>query len=193
MAGRTPRSSGAPRPLRADAQRNQERILAAARAAFAEEGLDVPLEEIAKRAQVAPSTLYRRFPARDDLLLGIWEQRFAEELEPVLKSAVERADPWAGFVEIMQAAMRMWSVEQDSLDALRRRGVLLQYSGVRLFGALGALLTRCQQAGRIRADLTADDLPVLMRMASVAVTSGTPEAIWQRHLNLLLDALAPRQ
>ncbi|MER6299267.1 helix-turn-helix domain-containing protein [Kitasatospora sp. NPDC001539] len=178
-----------PRPLRADALRNQQRILTAARAAFAEDGLETPLEDIAKRAGVAPATLYRRFPSRDDLLVAIWEQRFQEELDPALTAAADHPDPWAAFVDVVAAAMRMWSVEQDSLEALRRKGALMQSSGLRLFETLRRLLERCQQAGRMRTDLTPDDLPVILRMASVAVTPGRSETHWRRYLDLLLDAL----
>ena len=73
-----------PRPLRADARRNRERILAAATAAFAAEGLSVPLDEIARRAGVGPGTLYRHFPAKETLWEAVLHdrlRRLADEAE----------------------------------------------------------------------------------------------------------------
>ena len=83
-----------PRPLRADARRNRERILAAATAAFAADGLSVPLDEIARRAGVGPGTLYRHFPAKE----ALWEavlhsrlERLADEAEALAGLAIPRA------------------------------------------------------------------------------------------------------
>src|SRR6476620_4163153 len=84
-----------PTPLRADAQRNLERILEAARAAFAERGLDVGVEEIARRAGVGKATFFRRFPTKDALVLAVLEG-FVEDIEAEAERAVAAEDPLAG-------------------------------------------------------------------------------------------------
>ena len=92
------------RPLRADAQRNHDRIVAAAYAAFAESGLDTSVEEIARRAGVGSATLYRRFPNKDLLLRAIVDARLAE-LEPRIAAAVAAEDPWEGLLAAFQAVL----------------------------------------------------------------------------------------
>jgi AcrR family transcriptional regulator len=82
------------RPLRADARRNRERILAAATAAFAADGLSVPLDEIARRAGVGPGTLYRHFPAKETLWEAVLHdrlQRLADEAEALHRATGPRA------------------------------------------------------------------------------------------------------
>src|SRR3978361_2560967 len=82
--------------LRADAARNREAIVEAARAVFAEHGLDAPLDEIAKRAGTGNATLYRRFPTRGDLVAAVFADRMAEHLDAV-QAGLADEDPWRGF------------------------------------------------------------------------------------------------
>ena len=90
-------TSSSDRPLRADAQRNHDRIIGAAHEAFAELGLEVSMEEIARRAKVGPATLYRRFSSKQELLRAIFETRLAE-LEPEIAAALAAPDPWEGLL-----------------------------------------------------------------------------------------------
>src|SRR3954453_23007867 len=89
------RATPADRPLRADAERNRERILAAARAVFAEEGLDAGLHEIAKRAGVGVGTVYRRFPEKEQLIEALFEDRI-EDVIAIASEALAHADGWSG-------------------------------------------------------------------------------------------------
>src|SRR4051794_21391573 len=82
--------------LRADAARNREAIVEAARAVFAEQGLDAPLDDIAKRAGTGNATLYRRFPTRGDLVAAVFADRMAEHLDAV-EAGLADVDPWRGF------------------------------------------------------------------------------------------------
>src|SRR5450759_3121061 len=86
----------ATRPLRVDAERNRARIVEAAQAAFAEHGLDVPLEDVAEGAGVGIATLYRRFPTRDDLIAACFERRLADYARQA-EEALEAPDGWSGF------------------------------------------------------------------------------------------------
>src|SRR6185312_9792997 len=92
--------------LRTDAQRNRDRIVIAAREAFAEEGLDVGVEQIARRAGVGMGTLYRRFPTKESLVHAIFEQRI-DDLQPVIDRALGGDDPWQGFADVMLATVAM--------------------------------------------------------------------------------------
>jgi AcrR family transcriptional regulator len=183
------------KPLRADAERNRLHILEAAAAAFADGGLDVPVAEIARRAGVGPGTLFRRFPTKDDLVIAIVEQRF-EDLFAQLDAALENPDPWAGFVECMEAAVTM---------QVRDRGVLEAF-GERFFGdprmralkdkinqKVDAVVKRAQQAGVVRADIEHQDIPVLVQAAARAgcvMPSCDPE-LSRRYLAIMLDGLRP--
>jgi len=184
-------------PLRCDAERNRKALLQAARAAFAERGLDAGVADIAERAGVGTGTLYRRFGTKDGLIAAIFEDMGAE-LEPAIAAARAATDPWQGFADYLHAAMRFQHEDQgffqmvarepavrDARDAVRRR----------FYAPLEDLLARGQAAGVIRADLTSEDLPVLVRMAGAATqrVEGAPDRSdqWPRFLDLLLDGLRP--
>ena len=183
------------KPLRADAERNRLHILEAAAAAFADGGLDVPVAEIARRAGVGPGTLFRRFPTKDDLVIAIVEQRIAD-ICALVDAALENPDPWAGFVECMEAAVTM---------QVRDRGVL-EAVGERFFGdprmralkakvnpKVAALLARAQAAGVVRDDIEHQDIPVLIQAAARAgcvMPTCDPE-LSRRYLAIMLDGLRP--
>jgi AcrR family transcriptional regulator len=102
--------------LRADAQDNRDRILDAARALFAEHGLDVTVREIARRAGVGPATLYRRFPTRQQLV----DEAFADELracEQIVDDAVSDPDPWRGFGSVVEELTVLNSRNRGFVDA----------------------------------------------------------------------------
>jgi AcrR family transcriptional regulator len=164
-----------PRPLRADARRNRERILAAATAAFAADGLSVPLDEIARRAGVGPGTLYRHFPAKETL----WEavlldrlQRLADEAEALHDAGHPSASAsWApgpgeallGFIDRLVAEA---APKRDLADALASAGAdvsaTLAGTAERLRGAIGALLAAAQRSGSIRGDIGLAELMAIL-------------------------------
>lgn len=164
----------------------------AARAAFAESGTDVPLDEIARRAGVGVATLYRRFPNKDDLLRAIVEWRYAEQVESVIKLALADSDPWHGFVATLDAALTVAAEEHGTIKASRDPGRLVESIMARFFPDLATLVRRGQDAGLIRTDLTPDDLPplVYMLISTLRLTRPGSED-WRRYLSLLLDALRP--
>src|SRR5215207_7851211 len=105
------------RGLRADAERNRERILQAAREVFAEHGLEASTNEIARRAGVGVATLFRRFPTRDDLIAAV----FAEKMDAyaaAIGHALEDPDPWHGFCTYIEAICHMQADDRGFADAL---------------------------------------------------------------------------
>src|ERR687887_1130287 len=112
MSGDSARAASVPsRPLRADAARNRARIVEAAKLAFAEAGLDVGVEEIARRAGVGKGTLYRRFPTKEALVRAIFEDRLAE-LEQLVDRLEAGPRPWGGFAPLLPRAARGQSEKQ---------------------------------------------------------------------------------
>src|SRR3954452_19376174 len=101
--------------LRADAARNREAIVEAARAVFAEQGLDAPLDEIAKRAGTGNATLYRRFPTRGDLIAAVFAERMGDHLAAV-ERALAHEDPWEGFASYVQAVTSMQTRDHGIAD-----------------------------------------------------------------------------
>src|SRR5215217_1384360 len=101
--------------LRADAARNREAIVEAARAVFAEHGLDAPLDEIAKRAGTGNATLYRRFPTRGDLVAAVFAKAMAEHLEAV-EAGLSSDDPWRGFASYIEAVGAMQARDRGIAD-----------------------------------------------------------------------------
>ena len=181
-------------PLRTDAQRNRERIIEAARRCFAESGLDVGVEEIARSAGVGMGTLYRRFPTKASLIHAIFEQRL-DELQPTIDRACAAGDPWEGLVDLLVAV-----VEQQSEDHGFGQMVVLRFGPEaipedvrrRVLGPFEDLLARAQQAGAARPDVGPEDVPAIMRMAGATALGSGRSGDWRRHVELLLDGLRAR-
>src|SRR5215217_6312007 len=104
-------------PLRADAERNRERILAAAAELYAERGLDVSLDDIAAAAGVGVGTVYRRFPDKDALIDALFEDKIDRAVE-LASNALEIEDPWEGLVTFMRGMCRMQAQDRGFRDAL---------------------------------------------------------------------------
>lgn len=179
------------RPLRADAARNVERILRAAREVYGELGPDAPVEAVARRAGVGERTLYRRFPAKADLVLAALEQSIAEDLTPVIDRARRAKDPLRGLTQLIEAAIALGAREHSLLAAARRAGSLTSDISVPLNAALAELAREGQRLGRIRADLVSDDLPRLIAMLfSVLSTMDSHSDGWRRYVALVVDAIS---
>ena len=183
----------AERPLRADAARNLTAILHAARSAFAHEGLDVGVEEIARRAGVGKGTLYRRFPTKDALVWAIVEEAITE-IETFADEALAMDDPWDGLEHFLVSAVRLQAEDHGFFDAVAERAEPPQELRRRVLAAAGAVLRPAQDAGAVRADLGASDVAMVVRMVGAtthaAALAGGGE-VWPRYLRLALDALRP--
>lgn len=182
-------------PLRADARRNHAAILDAAAAVFAEQGLDAGVAEIAKRAGVGPATLFRHFPAKDDLIAAILEERGREVLA-IAQDALELAadDPLAGLEHLLRRGTELHVRDRALLQSAVIDMVLLER--VRevheeVLETLGSLVDRCKAAGVVRADLAPQDLPMAMAAAagSCAKFQDAAPGVEQRFLQLVLDGM----
>jgi AcrR family transcriptional regulator len=184
-----------PRPLRADAARNRALILDAARDAFADGGLEVGVEEIARRAGVGKGTLYRRFPTKEALIRAIFDEILAD-IERL--AAEEDPDAAAGFERFLEDAARMQASNQGFYDVVMQRRAgspMTPEQQRRYLAAVGLPLARAQAAGRVRDDLVPEDIQLLLRMLG-ATTRPAPDGRpmddhWPRYLGLLLDACRP--
>jgi AcrR family transcriptional regulator len=179
------------RPLRADAARNAERILQAARAVYGELGPDAPIEAIARRAGVGERTLYRRFPTKAELVRAALDQCIAEDLTPTIEAARGAADPLRGLAKLFEAAISLGAREHNLLTAAQRAGSLTSDVSTALIEALTELADRGQRAGVLRADLAPADLPRMLAMLySVLWTMDTGSDGWRRYVVLMLDAIS---
>jgi AcrR family transcriptional regulator len=147
-------------PKRADARRNRETVLAAAREAFAERGESTALEEIARRAGVGIGTLYRHFPNRQTLL----EALYVKELEEVCRSAaqLDDADPWQAlndwFERLIAYLVTKRALAHELLNYLDADAPLFKECRAGLFAAGEPLLKRAQDAGVVRPDVDFSDV-----------------------------------
>src|SRR5262249_20927492 len=142
-------------PLRKDAQRNRDRIIAATRAAFQERGLDVGVDEIARCAGVGMGTLYRHFPTKDALIDAIVDARFAELTESA-ERALEAPDAWDGFAAFLASAVELQATDRGFKDALAARGPderRVKAARKELYAVIDRLVARGIAEGALRPDL----------------------------------------
>ncbi|MEU9356197.1 helix-turn-helix domain-containing protein [Streptomyces griseoloalbus] len=181
-----------PHPLRSDALDNRERILEAARALFATEGLDVPMREIARHAGVGPATLYRRFPAKRTLVA----EAFAEEVRAchaIVEEGLADPDPWRGFRRVIEKTCELhirslgfteafMAAYPDAMDFATDRA--------RMLGSVAELARRAQKTGDLRPDFVPDDLVlVLMAHRGIHTTStATRQAASRRFAALMIQS-----
>jgi len=181
--------------LRADAQRNRARILAAASEVFAEQGLEASADEIAVRAGVGHATVFRHFPTKDDLIVAILEDRVCE-LTRVAEEAAGGGDAFAGLRRVMEFCAERYAEDRCIAEAAGADPVAssprLKAAKRGLYERLDALLQRAQAAGQVRADLEPEDLLILLTAALRAAPPG-PETgdRWRRYLDVILDGMRP--
>jgi AcrR family transcriptional regulator len=180
------------RPKRADARRNYEKLLVAAREVFTREGGDAPLEEIAKAAGVGIGTLYRHFPTRNDLL----EAAYAEEVESIARSAAGREDmdPWDALASWLREyaifSLTKRVLGNQLITYMDRDSELFRHARAVLTEAAEPLLLRAQAAGVVRADAAFMD--VIRLAGGIAQIQCQDPAENARILDMALDGLRPR-
>jgi AcrR family transcriptional regulator len=180
------------RPLRADAVRNRDKLLHAARAVLGEQGLDAPLEEVARRAGVSIGTLYNHFADRAALVAAILPGQLSP-LDPIAERSLADPDPWNGFVVFLEGMFALQSRDRGLNDAVARNapGTPETAASCAGFSRIDQIIARAQDAGGLRADYTAHDFTTLVWAVSriIQLTADTDPAAWRRFLALHLDGL----
>ena len=184
--------SAARRPMRADARRNYEKLLAVARDAFAEDN-GVTLEEIARRAQVGIGTLYRHFPSRPALLEGI----YVDQVEGLCATARELGatlPPWEALVEWLHRYVGYVGTKRALAEQLTasvgQPSEVFRGCRTLLFAEGEPLLARAQQAGAARTDVSFDD--VLRLVSGITMMPFAEEGQMERVVDIALDGLRVR-
>ena len=180
------------RPLRADARRNRERVLTAARAVFAEQGRDAQMDDVARRADVGVGTVYRHFPTKDALLNGLSDELFAL-VAAHARTLVDSDDAWEAFLEAMWFGGEKTAGDRAFTEIMAASSDLPPRTcpgKEDLIVTIGGLMERAKAQGRMRPDVVVDDIPLLM--CGVGSASGMPHpapGAWRRHLAIILDGM----
>ena len=195
ISGAATRRKGA-RPLRADAERNRDRILDAAAELFAERGISVPLDEIARRAGVGVATLYRRFPTRTDLASAAFERNIASYVAAVDK-ALANPQPWEGFCGLVFDVCELQAGDAGMRDLVTTAFPASSEVELRVretVDKVKLLIARAQRDGRLRRDVVVADL-IMMTVANAGILTATrhnaPDA-WRRFAALTVEAFRAR-
>jgi AcrR family transcriptional regulator len=183
------------RPLRRDAERNRQRILAAAADLLSERGLDATLDEVARAAGVGVGTVYRRFPDKETLI----EELFRDRVDAMVRSAEQaltEPDPWQALVSYLEMATEMMARNIGLRQLLMfatygRDGVC--YARDQMRPVVSKLVQRAQASGDLRPDFDAGDVKLIAYMlASAAEYAATTKPdVWRRYLAMLIDGLRP--
>ncbi|MEV4319613.1 helix-turn-helix domain-containing protein [Actinocrispum sp. NPDC049592] len=176
------------RPHRADAARNFDAILAAARGAFTELGTDASLEEVARRAGVGIATLYRNFPTREELI----EMVYVSEVDALVRYAEELKDtpPWDALVAWLRRFIEYGKTKRALIDALNRTSAAFKACREDMFGAGVPLLERAQQSGDARKDADFDD--VLRLVIGLSAATFADDGQRERVFQLAIDGIRER-
>jgi AcrR family transcriptional regulator len=181
------------RPLRADARRNRERILEAAREVFAEFGVDAQMDDVARRAAVGVGTVYRHFPTKEALMVELVRQKFRIFAENA-REALDRDDePFEVFADVLRRNAEVCARDAAIQHALSGytehvwRETRVEFQD--LIEPASELMERAQRAGTMRADVHVSDIPMLMCGVSSTMSHAGPGFDWHRHLELVISML----
>ena len=186
-----------PPRLRADAARNRARLIDAARELFAQRGLSVSMDDIARHAGVGVGTAYRRFSSREELIEALFDERMAEVLASV-EGALANPDPWAGLVSLLEDQASMQATDRGLRELLFSPAELRERIApvrARMLPMVEELIERAKATGQLRPDVATTDIPVVNYMLGASADFGgelSPE-LWRRFLGIVLDGLRARR
>jgi AcrR family transcriptional regulator len=183
----------ADRPLRADARRNRERVLQAARAVFGEQGREAQMDDVARRAAVGVGTVYRHFPTKEALLEALAVDAF-ERITALTRENLETvADPWEALTRTLWSGAEILAADRALSEVMSEIpgpvpiGLDMQRE---LNEAMAELLRRAQEAGVLRPDVILDDIPMVMCGIGAATRKSHQCAgSWRRHMAIVVDGL----
>jgi AcrR family transcriptional regulator len=182
-----------PRPLRADAARNRARVLEVAYQTFAQEGLAVPIDEIARRAGVGAGTVYRHFPTKEALFEAIVRDR-VQHLLDLATAYAEAPDPGRAFFDYLGVLVQEGQTDLGLVEALAGTGFDLATAipdlDTRFLATMEILLTRAQKAGAVRTDLGVRDVKALLVGCQAMQRYSDDPDTARRTLDVVRDGLA---
>lgn len=182
---------GAAQALRADARRNREAVIAAAKKLFADEGLDAQMPDVAKAAKVGVGTVYRHFPTKDDLIAALATERF-ERLAEKAREQLVAEDPWQGLCEFIRYSAQIQADDRGLCGVMGSRPEVMGASAeaVGLAELCDALVKRAQQSGDLRKDLEWEEIPMIAcALGGITKAQGPGAGRWPRLVEIVLDGL----
>jgi AcrR family transcriptional regulator len=181
-----------PRALRADAARNRERILVAARRVFSERGLEASVAEVAREAGVGKATVFRSYPTKEHLIAAIANDRL-RWVEDLVTQALEQPDAWAAFKDLLADLAHRHATDLTHLEALARHtdAPLLVEARRATNAALRRLMEKAKAEGAMRADATPEDIRTLFHGVTHAMSEEERRDVdaWARWAELFANAL----
>jgi AcrR family transcriptional regulator len=181
------------RPLRADARRNRERVIAAARQVFGERGRDAQMDDVARAAEVGVGTVYRHFPTKEALLEALAVDAFERLAVLVRENLATIADPWEAFSQTLWQGAEILAADRALSE------VMAEVPGPVPVGLdtqrelnenMAALMRRAIEAGALRPDAVVDDMSMVMCGVGAATRKSHMCAdAWRRHMTIVIDGL----
>jgi AcrR family transcriptional regulator len=182
------------RPMRADARRNRERVLAAAVHCFSTDGLKAQMDDVAERAKVGVGTVYRHFPTKDALIEALADDYF-ERQNQAARAALEVEDPWEAFSGYVRrgsdilgenvAVAEVLSATPEKMAAAAHRAA--EHLG--FFETLETVIDRAKASGDLREDFRLEDIPLVMCSLGAVQRSPKTYSSWRRLREIVIDGL----
>ena len=190
-AGAGSESPAAARPARADARRNREAVVAAAKKLFADRGLDAQVPDVARAANVGVGTVYRHFPTKDELIAALVGDRF-DRLAEKARESLESTEAWEGFADFIRFAAQIQADDRALCEVMGSRPELMD-AAARAAGLpelAERLVRRAQRAGQLRMDLEWEDIPMIAcGLGGITKAHGPGADRWPRLVEIVLDGL----
>jgi AcrR family transcriptional regulator len=191
----TQNGSGVARVLRADARRNREAVIGAAKKLFADEGLDAQMPDVAKAAKVGVGTVYRHFPTKEDLIAALAAERF-ERLAEKAREGIEAEDAWDGLCDFIRFSAQIQADDRGLCEVMGSRPEVMSESAyaVGLDELCDRLVKRAQRSGELRKDLDWEDIPMIACSLGRITPAEHGPAVgrWPRLVEIIIDGLRAR-
>jgi AcrR family transcriptional regulator len=180
-------------PLRADAERNRQRLLIAAKELFATRGVDVTLDDIARHAGVGTGTAYRRFPNKDALIEALMADRIAE-IGALAQESLEDPDPWRAFAGFFERALALMAADRGLKEVVFSPGrgrERVAHARRAIAPVVAKLVQRAVDAGVVRPDIATSDVPIINFMLTTVIelSRDVEPELYKRYLAIVLEGL----
>ena len=180
------------RPLRADARRNREKVLAAARSVFSENGRDAQMDDVARRAGVGVGTVYRHFPTKEALIEALMVDSF-QAIAAQAVAALDIEDPWEALTSVLWRGAEIMAADRALSEVFASIPGAMEQAMPTVEGlqaTMSELMRRAKRAGALREDVVPEDIPMIMcGIGAATKKEHRCSAPWRRHLSIVLDGL----